>query len=69
MSALDGKEAADALSDLHVKHAGDGPEIDTMRTLDDRIRNIRRKVDSRLCIVVAVLYAVAQLDRQNLGYA
>lgn len=69
MSISEEKQAEATSNDLHVEHAGSCVEASTMCTSDDRVRKIRRKVDSRLCIIIAILYAVAQLDRLNLGYA
>lgn len=34
-----------------------------------RVAKIRRKVDWRLCLIIAVLYTVCQIDRKNLAYA
>lgn len=37
--------------------------------MQERVIHIRRKVDYRLCLIIAVLYTVCQIDRQNLAYA
>ncbi|OOQ86333.1 hypothetical protein PEBR_21932 [Penicillium brasilianum] len=36
---------------------------------DAEVRRIKRKVDIRLCIVIAVMYTVCQIDRNNLANA
>lgn len=41
----------------------------TSIAFERRVAKIRRKVDWRLCLIIAVLYTVCQIDRKNLAYA
>lgn len=41
----------------------------TSIAFERRVAKIRRKVDLRLCLIIAVLYTVCQIDRKNLAYA
>ncbi|EXL71855.1 hypothetical protein FOPG_12485 [Fusarium oxysporum f. sp. conglutinans race 2 54008] len=68
MTSSTEKHAEDAASE-QVEYAVGSVEATAMNNLSDRVRKIRRKVDMRLCIIIAVLYTVCQTDRQNLAYA
>ncbi|CZR47387.1 uncharacterized protein FPRO_08761 [Fusarium proliferatum ET1] len=68
MASSTEKQAEDAASE-QVEYAVGSVEAAAMNNLNDRVRKIRRKVDMRLCIIIAVLYTVCQIDRQNLAYA
>ncbi|KAJ0139148.1 putative WD repeat-containing protein C12G12.01c [Fusarium oxysporum f. sp. albedinis] len=68
MTSSTEKHAEDAASE-QVEYAVGSVEATAMNNLSDRVRKIRRKVDMRLCIIIAVLYTVCQIDRQNLAYA
>lgn len=41
----------------------------TSVAFERRVAEIRRKVDWRLCLIIAVLYTVCQIDRKNPAYA
>jgi hypothetical protein len=68
MTSSTEKHAEDAASE-QVEYAVRSVEATAMNNLSDRVRKIRRKVDMRLCIIIAVLYTVCQIDCQNLAYA
>ncbi|KAM0543265.1 hypothetical protein ACHAPJ_012411 [Fusarium lateritium] len=68
MSFAAEKDIEDSTS-VQIEHAVGSSETTATSNLNDRVRKIRRKVDMRLCIIIAVLYTVCQIDRQNLAYA
>ena len=41
----------------------------TSVAFERRVTKIRRKVDWRLCFIIAVMYTVCQIDRKNPAYA
>ncbi|KAG7414581.1 putative transporter [Fusarium oxysporum f. sp. rapae] len=68
MASSPEKHAEDAASE-QVEYAVGSVQATDMNNLSDRVRMIRRKVDMRLCIIIAVMYTVCQIDRQNPAYA
>ena len=71
MSLSDEKKKADAAHSDYPNSANASLEDAeaTSVALERRVAKIRRKVDWRLCLIIAVLYTVCQIDRKNLAYA
>lgn len=60
------KRTEEMLEEVPEKYA---PAVNTEWVDDPRVPRILRKVDLRLCLTLAALYVVNQIDRVNLGVA